>query len=122
MSTRLHDCLRPDCLFSRRHEHPIGKLLNSETIARVIDTDRLVRRLQIIIVCQTHDRPAEKPNPHQRDKMCRLYHDGTQRPGWLRVKPNALRSSHSWLIDYSPALLNHIRTLCHNMWRTGWRL
>ncbi|KAF9653103.1 hypothetical protein BDM02DRAFT_3108239 [Thelephora ganbajun] len=24
MSTRLQDCNRPDCLFSRRHEHPVG--------------------------------------------------------------------------------------------------
>ncbi|KAF9227949.1 hypothetical protein BS17DRAFT_746948 [Gyrodon lividus] len=24
MSTRVQDCLRPNCLFSRRHIHPIG--------------------------------------------------------------------------------------------------
>ncbi|RDB21058.1 hypothetical protein Hypma_011580 [Hypsizygus marmoreus] len=24
MSTRFQDCLRPNCLFSRRHAHPIG--------------------------------------------------------------------------------------------------
>lgn len=24
MSTRMQDCLRPDCLFSQRHAHPTG--------------------------------------------------------------------------------------------------
>ncbi|KAA1471197.1 hypothetical protein DENSPDRAFT_776322, partial [Dentipellis sp. KUC8613] len=24
MSTRLQDCLRPNCIFSRRHAHPTG--------------------------------------------------------------------------------------------------
>ena len=27
MSTRVQDCLRPDCLFSQRHAHPTGTVL-----------------------------------------------------------------------------------------------
>ncbi|KAN0077310.1 hypothetical protein V8E55_011165 [Tylopilus felleus] len=36
MSTRLQDCLRPNCLFSRRHVHPVGEQVISERSSKQI--------------------------------------------------------------------------------------
>ncbi|KAG8217494.1 hypothetical protein J3R82DRAFT_5642, partial [Butyriboletus roseoflavus] len=36
MSTRVQDCLRPNCLFSRRHMHPIAQGCKSQSCVRLM--------------------------------------------------------------------------------------
>ncbi|KZV71656.1 hypothetical protein PENSPDRAFT_650516 [Peniophora sp. CONT] len=37
MSTRFQDCMRPNCLFSSRHEHPVGERCPATPEAPVTD-------------------------------------------------------------------------------------